>query len=136
MAKQRSYPVFVRPCLSILALSCAVLGATAATQAQTYPLPTAPPAAGAAQGAGPGAAQRRPGRLRMVLGQLGLTPNQRLQIRSMVQSFRAARGSATPITRRQLLTQIEGVLTQAQRAQFEAGIHPQRRVPPAAAQSS
>jgi Spy/CpxP family protein refolding chaperone len=136
MAKQRSHPVFVRPFLSILALSCAVFGATAA-QAQTYPLPTAPPAAaGAPQGAAPGAAQRRRGRLRTLLGQLGLTPNQRLQIRSMVQSFRAARGTATPITRGQLLAQIEGVLTPGQRTQFEAGMHPQRRVPPPVPQNS
>ncbi len=129
--------MFVRPSLSILALSYAVLGASAGAQAQSYPLPTAPPAAaGAAGAAAPGAPQHRRARLRMVLGQLGLTQNQRIQIRSMVQSFRAALGTATPITRRQLLAQIEGVLTPAQRAQFEAGMRPVRRVPQAAPQNS
>jgi Spy/CpxP family protein refolding chaperone len=110
----------------------ALLGASVAAGAQTYPLPTAPPGANAAPAAAPGAAQhpaRR--RFRAVLRQLGLSPAQRTQIRSMIVSFRASRGTASPMTRRQLLTQIEGVLTPEQRSQFDAAMHPHRRAVPA-----
>jgi Spy/CpxP family protein refolding chaperone len=128
--------VFVRPYLSILALLGALLGATVAAHAQSYPLPTAPPAAGAQ---GPGAAGATHGhraRLRMVLRRLNLTPAERSAIRSFVQSFRASRGTANAITRRQLLAQIEGVLTPDQRARFEVGMRAQRRLPQATPQSS
>jgi Spy/CpxP family protein refolding chaperone len=135
MAKLKEPPVFVRPYLAILAMLGALLGATVAARAQAYPLPTAPPGAAAApQNAAPGAAQRRRPRLRMVLRQLDLTPAQSGQIRSIVQSFRASRSSATPMTRRQMLGQIEGVLTPGQRGRFEAGMHPHRQ-PQAAPQT-
>jgi Spy/CpxP family protein refolding chaperone len=129
--------VFVRPYLSILAILGALLGAGVAARAQTYPLPTAP-AANAAPASGQAGAQhpaRR--RFRMVLRQLGLSQDQRAQIRSMMQSFRASRATDAPMTRKQLLAQIEGVLTPAQRTQFDAAMHPYRRaVPPPAPQNS
>jgi Spy/CpxP family protein refolding chaperone len=130
----RSSPVSARPSLSVLAMFCALLGAGAAAGAQTYPLPTAPPAnAGPADGASGAAQHPARRRFRAALQALGLSPAQRTQIRSMIVAFRASRGSATPMTRRQLLTQIDGVLTPQQRSQFDAAMHPHRQAAPAAA---
>jgi Spy/CpxP family protein refolding chaperone len=115
----------------------ALLGAGAAAVAQTYPLPTAPPGANA-PAAGPGDAQRpaHP-RFRAVLQQLDLSAAQRAQIRSMIVAFRTSRGGPNPMTRRQLLTQIDGVLTPQQRTRFDAAMRPRRpAVPMAAPQNS
>jgi Spy/CpxP family protein refolding chaperone len=105
--------------LTIIALAGALLGATVAAPAQTYPLPTAPPGANAPGAQAPGA-PRRGNRVRTMLRDLNLSSDQRGQIRAMFQQFRAARNTATPITRRALLAQIEGVLTPQQRSRFEA----------------
>jgi Spy/CpxP family protein refolding chaperone len=116
----------------------ALLGAGAAAGAQTYPLPTAPSGANAGPAAAAPGGPQHPARrrFRAVLRQLGLSPAQRSQIRSMIVAFRASRGTATPMTRRQLLTQIEGVLTPQQRSQFDAAMHPRRSAMPAAAPQS
>ena len=114
-----------RPYLSIFALAGALLGATVAAHAQTYPMPTAP--AGANAAAPQGVPPHRHNRLRGVLDQLKLTPDQRTQIRSAMQSFRASRNTATPMTRQQLFASIEGTLTPAQRTQFENGMRRQRQ---------
>jgi Spy/CpxP family protein refolding chaperone len=118
-----------RPYLSIFALAGALLGATVAAHAQTYPMPTAPAGANAAapQAGAPGVPPHRHNRLRGVLDQLKLTPDQRTQIRSAMQSFRASRNTATPMTRQQLFASIEGTLTPAQRTQFENGMRRQRQ---------
>jgi len=110
--------------LTIIAIAGALLGATVAAPAQTYPLPTAPPGANASgpnapAGQAPGA-PRRGNRVRAMLRDLNLSPDQRGQIRAMFQQFRAARNTATPITRKALLARIEGVLTPEQRTRFQA----------------
>jgi Spy/CpxP family protein refolding chaperone len=105
--------------LTILALVGALLGAAVAAHAQTYPLPTAPPGANAAGSQGPGAAHGG-NRLRMALRGLNLSPDQRGQIRAFVRQFRAERNTATPMTRKALLAQIEGTLTPQQRSRFES----------------
>jgi Spy/CpxP family protein refolding chaperone len=121
-----------RPYLSIFALAGALLGATVAAHAQPYPMPTAPAGANAPapQTGAPGALPHRHNKLRGVLSQLDLTPDQRKTIRSAMQSFRASRNTATPMTRRQLFSNIENTLTPAQRTQFENGMR--RQGPPQA----
>ena len=124
-----------RPYLSLLAMAGALLGATIAANAQSYPLPTAPPGATApnAQPAAPGALRPHHNRLRMALRSLTLSSDQRGQIRAAFQQFRASRTSATPMTRRQLRGQIEGVLTPAQRGQLRTWMqqHPPAPLPAA-----
>ena len=125
-----------RPYLSIFALAGAMLGATVAAHAQQYPMPTAPAGANAPepQPGAPGALPHRHNKLRGVLRQLNLTPDQRTAIRSAMQSFRASRNTATPMTRRQLFANIESNLTPAQRTQFENAMR--RQGPPPAPPSN
>jgi len=116
--------VIIRPYLSVLAIAGALLGGTVAAHAQSYPMPTAPAGASANQPTAPttDGRPRHRGRMREALQNLNLSPAQRGQIRTAFQQFRAAKSSATPMTRAQLRNQIEGVLTQAQRQQFETNI--------------
>jgi Spy/CpxP family protein refolding chaperone len=129
-----------RPYLALVALAGALFGATVAARAENgpYPLPTAPAADGAQPQVGAPAHPRR-NRLRAALAQLNLSAAQRSQIRSMIRSFRVARQSATPMTRRQLVSNIEGVLTPDQRTQFQTFMRHRRGNPnaqPAAAPTS
>jgi len=127
--------VFVRPVFSLIALAGTLLGASAAAGAQSapYPLPSAPAAAAPQNQGPPPAGAHRKNRMRAALQQLDLSNDQRKQIASMMKSFRAARESATPITRKQLRSNIEGVLTPEQRNEFETLMHrPPQAVPPAA----
>ena len=116
--------MIVRPYLSVLAIAGALLGGTVAARAQSYPMPTAPAGASANHPGAPAADGRphRHNRMREALQNLNLSPAQRGQIRTAFQQFRAARSSATPMTRAQLRNQIEGVLTPTQRLQFETNI--------------
>ena len=124
----------LRPYLALIALAGSIAGASVAARAESssYPLPTAPPGAtGQAPGAPTG--QARPNRLRAALAQLGLSPAQHSQILSMITSYRAARGTSTPITRKQLLANIEGILTPDQQRRFQTLIrHRGPRPDPAA----
>jgi Spy/CpxP family protein refolding chaperone len=122
--------MLVRPVLSLIALGSALLGASVAASAQSapYPLPSAP-AAAVPQNQAPQRHHRR-NRMREALQQLDLSSDQRKQIASMMRSFRASRQSATPMTRRQLRSNIEGVLSPQQRSQFDLLMRHRR--PPAA----
>jgi Spy/CpxP family protein refolding chaperone len=119
--------VFIRPSLALFALAGALIGASVAARAAApYPLPTAPAAdAGQTQAGAP--AHPRRNRFRAALAQLDLSDAQRSQIRTMMQSFRTARKSATPMTRRQLVTNIEGILTPGQRTQLQTLMRHRRR---------
>ena len=113
-----------RSYLSILTIAGALLGGAVAANAQSYPMPTAAPGASSSQQGAPNhtGAPRHRNRMRTALRNLGLSAAQRGQIQAAFQQFRASRSSATPMTRRQLRDHIEGVLTPAQRQQFEANI--------------
>jgi Spy/CpxP family protein refolding chaperone len=61
--------------------------------------------------------------MRAALSSLDLTADQQTQIKGFMKSFRDSRQTSTPETRKQLLAQIEGVLTPDQQGKFEAGMH-------------
>ena len=124
--------MLIRPVLSLIALGGALLGASVAAGAQSspYPMPTAPAAAGPQDQAPPGA--HRKNRMRAALQQLDLSSGQRQQIASMMKSFRASRQSATPMTRKQLRANIEGVLSPEQRNEFETLMRRRPAAPPPA----
>jgi Spy/CpxP family protein refolding chaperone len=107
--------------LAPLALAGALLGGSVPAFAQPAPAPaTAAPQS--ADGAPPPAMHRR-AKMREVLSSLELTADQQAQIKGFMKSFHDSRQTATPETRKQLLAQIEGVLTPDQQGKFEAGMH-------------
>jgi Spy/CpxP family protein refolding chaperone len=63
--------------------------------------------------------------MRGELKSLDLTPDQKAQIKGFMKSYRESRDSANPETRKQLLSQIESVLTPDQKAKLESEM-PQR----------
>jgi Spy/CpxP family protein refolding chaperone len=107
--------------LAPFALAGALLGGSVPAFAQAAPAPaTAAPQS--ADGA-PAPAMHRHAKMREVLSSLDLTPDQQAQIKGFMKSFHDSRQTATPETRKQLLAQIEGVLTPDQQGKFEAGMH-------------
>lgn len=110
-----------RSYLSLFAIVGALLGASVAAGAQTVPASPAPAASGAPAAPGTGH-HHRGGRMGRALRGLGLTSNQRAQIKTLMTSYRSSRTSATPQTRQQLVAGIENVLTPTQRTQFEASM--------------
>jgi Spy/CpxP family protein refolding chaperone len=113
--------MFNRLILAPFALAGALLGGSVAAFAQAAPAPaTAAPQN--ADGA-PAPAMHRHAKMREVLSSLDLTSDQQAQIKGFMKSFRDSRQTATPETRKQLLAQIEGVLTPDQQGKFEAGMH-------------
>jgi Spy/CpxP family protein refolding chaperone len=58
--------------------------------------------------------------MRMAIRSLGLSPEQRMQIKAMMRGFHRSRLAGSPVPRRQMIAQIERVLTPAQRERFEA----------------
>jgi Spy/CpxP family protein refolding chaperone len=106
--------------LAPLALAGALLGASVAAFAQAAPAPAAAPQN--ADGA-PTPAMHHHSKMRAVLSSLDLTADQQTQIKGFMKSFRDSRQTSTPETRKQLLAQIEGVLTPDQQGKFEAGMH-------------
>jgi Spy/CpxP family protein refolding chaperone len=107
--------------LAPLALAGALLGGSVAAFAQAAPAP----AAAAPQNAdgAPAPAMHLRSKMHEVLSSLDLTADQKAQIKGFMKSFHESRQTATPETRKQLLSQIEGVLTPDQQGQFEAGMH-------------
>ena len=106
----------IRLFLTPFALAGALLGASVAAFAQAE----APPAPAGA----PQAGMHRPhGKMRAALATLNLSSDQRAQIKGFMKSFRDSRQTATPETRKQLIGQIEGVLTPDQQSAFETQLH-------------
>jgi Spy/CpxP family protein refolding chaperone len=58
--------------------------------------------------------------MRAALRQLGLSADQKTRIAGMLASFRASRQTSTPMTRKQLMSDIAGVLTPDQRTKLHA----------------
>jgi len=106
--------------LAPLALAGALLGGSVAAFAQAAPAPAAAPQN--TDGA-PAPAMHHHSKMRAVLSSLDLTSDQQTQIKGFMKSFHDSRQTATPETRKQLLAQIEGVLTPDQQGKFEAGMH-------------
>ncbi len=104
--------------LAAAALVTALCGAGAAAGAQSDTAATPAPAASAA----PFPHRHRPSRMARALRTLNLTSDQQTQIRSILRDARSAKQSGTPETHRQVVSQIEGLLTPAQRATFEAAL--------------
>jgi Spy/CpxP family protein refolding chaperone len=107
--------------LAPLALVGALLGGSVAAFAQAAPAPAAAAPQNADGAPVPG--MHRRSKMREVLSSLDLTADQEAQIKGFMKSFRDSRQTATPETRKQLLAQIEGVLTPDQEGKFEAGMH-------------
>jgi len=108
--------------LAPLALAGALLGGSVAAFAQAAPAPAATAPQNADDGA-PAQAMHHRSKMREVLSSLDLTDDQKAQIKGFMKSFHDSRQTATPETRKQLLAQIEGVLTPDQAGKFEAGMH-------------
>lgn len=116
--------------LAATALVTALCGASAAAQAQAAPALS--PAS--APSAAPFAHKHHRSRLARALRSLDLSSAERAQIRTILGNARQAKQSGTPLPHRQVLSQIEGVLTPAQRTAFEAALaHPVRIHPQPAA---
>ncbi len=126
-----------RSFLASFVLAGVLLGAYGTAFAQSAPAP-APPAAQQNQN-GPGGPdqqmgpdgqpdpnappQRPPNRMRLAIQSLTLSPDQHAKIQGMLRSFRQARQAGTPVPRRQMIAQIESVLTPQQQHRFEAQLH-------------
>jgi Spy/CpxP family protein refolding chaperone len=107
--------------LAPLALAGALLAGSVAAFAQAAPAPAAV-APQHADGA-PAPGMHRRSKMHEVLSSLDLTADQKTQIKGFMKSFHESRQTATPETRKELLAQIEGVLTPDQQGKFEAGMH-------------
>lgn len=110
--------------LSALVLAAA-FAAPLAVAAQTAPAPMAPPSAVAPH--------HHHAKWMQALRSVGLTPDQRAKIKGMVADSKAANQNADPATkranRRQLRSNIEGVLTPDQLAQYRAALAAQQAPP-------
>ncbi|MBD5603774.1 MAG: hypothetical protein IAI48_01570 [Candidatus Eremiobacteraeota bacterium] len=110
----------IRLFLTPFALAGALLGASVAAFAQAE----APPAPAPAAAGAPQAGMHRPhAKMRAALATLNLSSDQRAQIEGFMKSFHDSRRTATPETRKQLIGQIEGVLTPDQQTAFETALH-------------
>ena len=109
--------------LAPLALAGALLGGSVAAFAQAAPAPAPAAAAPQTTDGAPAPGMHRRSKMHAVLSSLDLTADQRTQIKGFMKSFHDSRQTATPETRKQLLAQIEGVLTPDQQSKFEAGMH-------------
>jgi Spy/CpxP family protein refolding chaperone len=105
--------------LILAPLALALLGGSVAAFAQAAPAPASPQNDDGA----PAPAMHHRSKMRAVLSSLDLTADQQAQIKGFMKSFRDSRQTATPETRKELLAQIEGVLTPDQEGKFEAGMH-------------
>jgi Spy/CpxP family protein refolding chaperone len=125
--------VFIRTFFVLPLLALGLSAGSAGAFAQTAPqAPAAAPAAGTSPDMA--APHRHKNKMMAALRELNLSEDQKAKIKGFMTSFRDARDSATPETRKQLRDQIEGVLTPDQRTQFDAQM--KQRMQPAAAPAS
>jgi len=117
-----------RPYLAFPVLIGALLGTGVGAYAQTAPTAAPPAISTPVPGSNPAMRthKRRGSRMMRNLRALGLSDTQKAQIKAARQSYRTSRNSATPETRAHLRTQIENILTPAQRTQFEATMQRKR----------
>jgi Spy/CpxP family protein refolding chaperone len=57
--------------------------------------------------------------MKMALRTLGLSQDQRAQIRNVMRQFRESKQSQQPMTRQQMIAQVRGILTPDQQARFQ-----------------
>ncbi len=117
--------MFTRLSFGPVVVAAALLGCSVSAFAQSQPGPAGydvPAASRNANGPAGPQAGRYPSRMRMAIRSLGLSPDQRMQIKAMMRGFHQSRLAGSPVPRRQMIAQIERVLTPAQRRQFEARI--------------
>ncbi len=115
-----------------LAVFAAALFASSAAIAQTAsPAPAAAQASMAPEAGAPHHHHRN--KMMSALRQLNLSEDQKAKLKEIMTSYRASRSSATPESHEQMRSQVEGVLTPAQRTQFEAAMkaHPGPEASPA-----
>ncbi|MBD5656047.1 MAG: hypothetical protein IAI50_12845 [Candidatus Eremiobacteraeota bacterium] len=132
--------MFNRRYLALPALAAALLGLPVAAFAQSAAPPAGP---GAPYATGPSSAQqgpagqqgrhrhRRRGPVQRALKGLALSPAQRAKIHGFMRAYRTAQTSGRPMTRGQMIAQIEGVLGPQERSRFEARLHHAQRQPAA-----
>jgi Spy/CpxP family protein refolding chaperone len=122
----------IRPLLSALALTLALPLAASAQSAPAGPAIPPPMSSSPAAPAPPAATphHHHHSRYFAAIRTLGLTDDQKAQIRRMVRDTKQSNAGADPATRRanvkQLRAQIAGVLTPDQRAQLQATLAKQR----------
>ncbi len=102
--------------LTVLTLVGTLLGAGVAASAQSAPTP----APGYGQPPGPGGHRRSP--MDRAMEGLDLSPAQLSQIQAAKSKFKEMRHTATPETRRELMSDVEAALTPVQRTQFEGNL--------------
>jgi len=103
--------------LPSLAIAATMLSAPAL--AQNTNQPPAPAASGAP--AAPAHAHRI-SPIRVALGSLDLTDAQRTQIKNLHDQLKTARENGEPVSRADMLKQLNAILTPAQRTQFQAAL--------------
>ena len=112
-------------------LAGALLGVSGTAFAQSAPgpapydmpgAPTNPNGQGQGQGGqfGPNGQPHHANKMRLALQSLNLNDQQRSQVKSMMKNFKQQRKAGTPVKRREMIAQIESVLTPQQQQQFEA----------------
>ena len=112
--------MFTRTFFVLPLLAVSLITGSAGAFAQAAPGAPAAPATDASAAPDTAAPHHHKNKMMAALRELNLSDDQKAKVKGFMTSFRDARDSATPETRKQLRDQIEGILTPDQRTQFDA----------------